>query len=340
MAVFLPVTQIVSEKQNECKTNSICGPAGGEVNVDDPQGYLYGARVVIPPGALDSERSFWIEEASGTGPSLPVGFFAYPNGIASRAIFQLWTGGDLPYDLGLYFYFPVQGMTNAAGDIPSAFAYDERTGKWGIVLPDAIDANIMTVRTNYREKWRWGKIVLHEVEKENLVPVLEEKLGKENWAAIAVKFNEFFNHPEVQQVELTCSSLTNYRNIFLESMKQNYRQELEIWQAQFGYRCGLCDVFSEKFLEGLKLWVAEEVLTYVVQVLIENQDLSIKQAFAAVLTLFVYDTFVKFLYQCDYECLAKEGGFLFWFDVAAYYTCIVWQEAIDRAISTGWITCP
>jgi hypothetical protein len=342
MAVFLPVTEIVYEKQTECNTNHICGPAGGEVGkVSRPDSYLPPVRIVVPPGALDQERSFQIEDTFyGYVPSLPWGFIAYPDSLGHPATFGLETGGDLPYDLGLYFYFPVEGMTIGPREIPSAFGYDERTGKWGIVLPDTIDSNTLTVRTNYREKWSWGKIVLDDVETEHLFPALEEKLGKDEWAAIAAKFGEFFDHPEFQQVELTCESLTNYRNIFLESMKQQYRQLLETWKAQFGYRCGICDVFSERFTENCKLWVVGKILDIFVDVLIYSGDLDIRQSLIAVSTLFVYDVMVKALGLCDFDCLFKEGGWPFAFDLVAYYMCIAWQEAIDKAIATRWGTCP
>jgi hypothetical protein len=350
MAVFLSRALTVQENQRVCSTTGYCGPEGGELKVTDPGSDVYGVRIVIPPGALDSVRSLTIEEAYGVGPSLPPGFIAYPD---LRAIFQLATGGDKPYDLGLEFYLPVQGMTIGPGQIACAFAYDERVGKWGIVLPDTIDGSTMTFKTTYRERWMWGKIVVDAVAVEYLVPVVEEKYGVETWRAIVERVNEFYNQPEVQNLQPNCASLITLRDNFLESMKQGFRQRLETFQTQFGdcvtYKSsgvsGTCDVLSEEFFSEALTYLKDKLEIEFIEILMGGGPIDALLSGPGFMDCLLLLRMIK-LYEeinslgCAYECVTAKGGLDFWIDFAAYYASKLSQAMITMAINEEWVPCP
>jgi hypothetical protein len=290
----------------------------------------------------------------GQPPSLPPGFIAYPNQF-NPCGFVLETGGNRPYNVGLYFYFPVQGMTIGPGEIACAFTHDGRTGKWGIVLPDAIDGGTMTFKTTYREIWKWGKIVIDQVPKEYLVQVIEEKFGADTWRAIVERINQFYNEPEVQQLQPNCTSLKAFRDGYLESMSQEFRQRLETWQGQFGVDCGICissnecgkcTVLSEEFLS--------EVFTYL-RAKIEYEFIELLRGSYHILFLSPLQNDVvdyTLLWRmksllaemnmlgCAYECVTDKGGLVFWMDFAAYYVSKMGQVMITMAIDEGWVTCP
>ena len=353
MAVFLTRALTFLEKWSECSATGYCGPEGGELMVTDPVSYVYGVRIVIPPGALDSVRSLTIEEAYGVAPSLPAGFIAYPNGLNSRAVFQLDTAGDKPYDLGLEFYLPVQGMTIGPGEIACAFAYDGRTGKWRIVLPGTIDGTTMTFKTTYREMWMWGKIVIDQVTEEYLVQLIEEKYGADTWSAILDRINQFYNEPEVQQLQTDCASLRAFRDGYLESMSQTFRQRLETWQGQFGdcvickySSCGTCNVLSEEFLSEVFTYLKAKIEYEFIQLLMGTYHILFLTNEPSWIVDYVLFWRMELLYAemnslgCAYECVTDKGGQVFWMDFAAYYASKMGQAMITLAINEGWVTCP
>ena len=346
MAVFLSRALTVQENQRVCADTGYCGPEGGELRVTDPDSDVYGVRIVIPPAALDSVRSLTIEEAYGLGPSLRPGFVAYPD---LRAIFQLATGGDKPYDLSLDFHLPVQGMTIGSGEIACAFAYDERTLKWGIVLPDAVDGTTMTFKTTYREMWMWGKIVVKDVEVEDLIPVVEGKYGVETLAAIADRIREFYNQPEVQNLQTDCTSLATFRDTFLEPMKQDFRQQLETFQAQFGEcaicrpsgGCATCDVLSEEFFREALIYLKDRLQIEFIELLMGGSVMDPLLTGASITDVLLLLQWMKlweeiYSLDCAYECVTNIGGLDFWIDFAAYYICGISQAVISMAIDEGW----
>lgn len=248
---------------------------------------------------------------------------------------------------------PVQGMTVGPGEIACAFAYDGRTGKWGIVLPDSIDGGTMTFKTTYREMWMWGKIVVDAVDVEYLVPAVEGKYGVDAWRAIVERINQFYNEPEVQQLEPTCASLITLRDGFLESMKQGFRQRLVDYQAQFGdcvickssVDCGTCDVLSEEFFKDSLIYFKDKLQIEFIELLMGGGPLG-PLLTGAGLTECVLLMRMMLLYKeiwslgCAYECITEKGGLDFWIDFAAYYVSKMGQAVITMAINEGWVPCP
>jgi len=346
MAVFLSRALGVQEQQIECSTTGYCGPAGGELSVTNPSSCAYGVRIVIPPGALDvvgeERRSLWIVDNPnyGLAPSLPPGFIAYPNRFNPCGI-ALDTGGDRPYNVGLYFYFPVQGMTIGPGEIPCAFAYDERVGKWRILLPESIDGSTMRVKANYRMVWKWGKMALKEVEEEYLVQAIEEKYGADTWTAILARIDEFTNL-NGQQVERNCASLINLRDGFLEFWKQSFRQRLLEYQPQFAV-CGTCDVLSEQFAEDIKTFISNRFEIEMWELLGMWADSTGGRGVLAKLycEFKILEAWWEIRHLgCSPTCVTEKGGIDFWVDYASYYVGVFGQQLINLSIEIGWVTCP
>jgi len=341
MAVFLSRALAVQEQQIECSTTGYCGPAGGELSVTNPSSCAYGVRIVIPPGALDvvgdERRSIWIVDNPdyGLAPSLPPGFIAYPNQF-NPCGFALDTGGDLPYNVGLHFYFPVQGMTIGPGEIPCAFAYDGRVGKWRIVLPESIDGSTMTVKANYRRVWKWGKVALKEVPEEYLVQAIEEKYGADTWKAILARIDELYSNLKGQQVERNCASLINLRDGFFEDWKQAFRPRLLEYQAQFGV-CGTCDVLSEQFSKDIATYISNR-LEIEMWELLEGASDGLAMLYCLFKQFQAWDEIFKL--GCSPTCVTDKGGIDFWIDYASYYMGVFGQQLINLVIEQRWVTCP
>jgi hypothetical protein len=343
MAVFLSRALAVREQQIECSTTGYCGLAGGELSVTDPSSCAYGVRIVIPPGALDvvgdERRSFSIVDDPdyGLAPPLPPGFIGHPNQF-NPCGFALDTGGDLPYNVELYFYFPIQGMTIESGEMAFAFAYDERLGKWSLVLPESIGGSTMTVKANYRRVWKWGKIVFNQVPKEYLVQVIEEKYGADTWKVILARIDELYNNLKGQQVERTCASLINLRDGFFEDWKQAFRPRLLEYQAQFG-ACGACDVLSEQFSKDIFTYISNRLEVEMWELLEQVAgDKELAVLYCLFKQLQAWDEIAKL--GCSPTCVTDVGGIDFWIDYASYYMGVFGQQLINLAIEQGWVTCP
>ena len=346
MAVFLTRALTALEQQLECSTTGYCGPAGGELSINTPGSCASGTRILIPPGALDvvgdERRSFSIvnDPDYGLAPSLPPGFIPYPNQF-NPCGFSLETGGDLPYNVGMYFYLPVQGMTIGPGEIPCAFAYDERGSKWHIVLPESVDGSTMTVKASYRRVWKWGKMALKDVPEEYLVQVIEEKYGADTWMTILARIDEFKNL-NGQQVERNCASLINLRDGFLEDWKQAFRQRLLEYQPQFAV-CGTCDVLSEQFSEDIKTYISNRLEVEMWELLEMWADsMGGRGVLAKLYCEFkILEAWWEIRHLgCSPTCVSDVGGVDFWVDYASYYVGVFGQQLINLAIEIGWVTCP
>ena len=227
----------------ECEREDLYGPQGGEIEITDVSSFIYGLRIVIPAGALDECRSLWVEE--GYAPVLPIGCGSYRS-RGYRAEFGLETGGDEPYDLELEFYFPVTGMVIGSGESPCAFGYDQRAGKWNVIMPDGFDGTTMMVKTTYHDYWKWGKMNLDVVSAENLIGAMKEKYGEETWNSAISGIAEAIDVLETLYVDRTCQTWTRMRDVDLPDLIQTQENILLSYQSQIG-QCGTCDLFSEEF---------------------------------------------------------------------------------------------
>ena len=343
MAVFLTRALTALEQWIECSTTGYCGPVGGELSIATPGSCASGVRIAIPPGALDvvgdERRSFSIvnDPDYGLAPSLPPGFITYPNQF-NPCGFALDTGGDLPYNVELYYHFPIQGLVVESGEKAFAFAYDERLGKWSLMLPESIDGSTMTFKANYRRVWKWGKVVLNQAPEEYLIKVIEEMYGTDTWNAILARVDEFYNSLGDQQVERTCASALKLRDGFFGTWKQAFRPGLLEYQAQFG-ECGTCDVLSEQFSKDIVTYLSNRIEIEMWELLeAVAGEKPLAQLYCLFKQLQAWDEIGRL--GCSPWCVNNVGGMPFWIEYASYYLGVFGQQVINLAIAQGWITCP
>jgi hypothetical protein len=326
---------------NECEGLDVYGPAGGTIQITDTTSAFYGLRIVIPAGALDECRSLYVDEGFASG--FPNGGIAYPD---YNAQFDLSTGGDKPYDLELVFYFPVQGMAIGSGESPCAFGYDERTGKWNILLPDNFDGNTMMVRTTYRDKWTWGKMDLNVVSTENMIGAVKEKFGEEAWNSAINGIAEAINVLETLHVDRTCQTWTRMRDMDLPNLIQTQKNILLNYQSQLG-SCGTCDLLSEQF--GLEL---SKYITAKTAILTADLWNLFTGSWAGYLPFlsdidlfmnmerFVAVSFIE-SQECNYSCVTEELGLGVYTTYAVHYVYMVTHLMVALAIDGDfWVTCP
>ncbi len=325
----------------ECEGEDIYGPAGGVIEITDINSAFYGLRIVIPAGALDECRSLYVDE--GFVSDLPAGCAAYPN---YNAQFDLSTGGDKPYDLELEFYFPVTGMAIGAGEAPCAFGYDERAGKWNVIMPDAFDGATMTVRTTYRDKWMWGKMNLDVVSTDNLIGAMKEKYGEETWNSAISGIAEAIDVLKTLYVDHTCQTWTRMRDVDLPDLIQEQENVLSSFQSQIG-QCGTCDLFSEEFGLDLSDYITAKTVILTSDLwnlftggwagylpFLSEVDLFMKLDRLIALTFIESQT-------CNYACITKELGLGVYEAYVMHRVYMVTQLVVVLAIDGDfWVSCP
>ncbi len=258
LAVLLLATCGKDEVTNDpdvlvCEGENVYGPQGGVIEITDTNSQFYGLRIVIPAGALNECRSLYVDE--GFVSFLPAGCSGYSR---SDAQFDLSTGGDKPYDLELEFQFPVANMTVGPDEYPCAFGYDNRTGKWNVIMPDEFDGSTMTVRTTYLDMWMWGKINRETIATEYLIGAVQEKFGDEAWNSALSGIAEAINVMHTLYVDQTCATWTRMRDVDLPGLIDEQVLVLESFQSQVA-QCGACDLFSDEFGSELSSYLLAKV---------------------------------------------------------------------------------
>jgi hypothetical protein len=326
---------------DECEGEDVFGPAGGMIEITDTNSVFYGLRIVIPAGALKECRSFYIDEGFASG--FPNGCVAYPT---SNAQFDLSTGGEKPYDLTLEFYFPMKGMEIGSGEAPCAFGYDERVGKWNIIIPDSFDGTTMMVKTTYRDKWTWGKMDLDVISTENMIDAVIEKLGEEAWNTAIGGIAKAIDVMKTLYVDRTCQTWTRMRDTDLPNLIQIQKNSLLTYQSQIS-ACGTCDLFSEKF--GLQL---SKYIMAKIQILTADLWNLFAGSWAGYLP-FLSDLdmlismqrymALSFIWsqKCNYACVTQKLGLVVYETYAMYYVYSATQLMVTLAIEGGfWVSCP
>jgi len=326
---------------DECEGEDIFGPAGGTIEVTDTKSVFYGLRIVIPAGALEDCRSFYINEGFAAG--FPNGGVAY---TMSNAQFDLSTGGDKPYETELEFYFPMKGMEIDSTEAPCAFGYDERVGKWSPILPDSYNGTTMMVKTTYRDKWTWGKMDLDVISTENLIEAVKEKYGEEAWTTAVGGIIKAIDVMKTLYVDRTCQTWIRMRDTDLPNLIEIKKGSLQSYQSQIGV-CGTCNLFSDQF--GLEL--SKYIVAKIIILTADLWDLFVGNWAGYMPFLSDVDLLMSmqryialaFIWQqeCDYACVTKELGLGVYETYAMYYVYSATQLMVALAIENGfWVSCP
>lgn len=318
------------------------GAAGGEVSEKDSSSAIYGAKVVVPAGALTENRSFEMDEKFFRYP-LPDGFTPYPS---KDACFELIVSGDKPQGLNLTISFPVKGMTVAANEKPSAIVYDSSVSKWIILTPDHIDADTMTVSTTYRDYWMWGKMDLDKIDTDYLIGAVKERYGEAMWTSVIDSIATAVNTLNTLRVDRTCQTWTTLRDTTLPNLINQEKTILLDYQSKLGSSCGACDLFSAQFgFELSKYIVAQSVI---LSADIWNLLTSGKAGFLPVLgdidMLINMERFIAVLFiesqQCQYSCVTQTLGLPVYAHYTIHYVYLIAELFVVIALDDGWISCP
>jgi len=149
-------------------SETVIGPDGGVIEVTDPGSSIYGFKIVIPEGALDSSATITVSEVS-SAPSLPVGL------ISSNPIIEIST--DATFLKEIQMFFPLLNTSYYSETILCAFYNDTANSNWRIAAAEDINDNTMTVSTQHLSYWRWGEVSPDEVELETLQSFLNDTFG-------------------------------------------------------------------------------------------------------------------------------------------------------------------
>jgi hypothetical protein len=323
-----------------CEGENVYGPEGGTIEITDATSAFNGLRIVIPPGALDECRSLYVDEGYVSG--LPKGCTAYPN---YNAQFDLSTGGDKPYDLVLEFYFPVKGMAIGSGELPCAFGYDQRTGKWNVIMSDSYDGATMTVKTTYHDMWMWGKMNLDVVSTENLIGAVKEQYGDAAWSSAINGISQAINLLETLHVDKTCQTWTRVRDVDLPSLIQTQKNILLSYQPQIA-SCGTCDLFSQQFgIELSKYILAKTTILTADLWKLFTGGWAGYMPFLSDIDMFMnMERFIAVSFieaqACNYSCISKKTGLGIYTAYSIQYVYMVTQLMVAVAIDNGfWVSC-
>jgi|WetSurMetagenome_2_1015567.scaffolds.fasta_scaffold165875_1 hypothetical protein len=146
-------------------TEHVIGPAGGTIEVTDPNSYLKGVRITFPPGAVAQTTTIRIEEAWDI-PSLPAGLSAFyvPMNFVSSTTFSK----------DVEITFPVQLIPTADGDILGAYYWNTAKAKWTIIPARQVKGNKITITTRNSGLFWWGIARLSELDDDTVVASMEE----------------------------------------------------------------------------------------------------------------------------------------------------------------------
>lgn len=318
------------------------GAAGGEASVKDSSSPIYGAKVVVPAGALTQNRSFEMDEKFFRYP-LPDGFIPYPS---KDGCFELIVSGEKPYGLNLTISFPVKGMTVAANEKPSAIVYDSRVSKWIILTPDYIDANTMTVATTYRDYWMWGKMNLDKIDTDYLIGAVKERYGEAMWYSAIDSIATAINTLNTLRVDRTCQTWTTLRDTTLPNLITNEKTILLDYQSKLGSSCGTCDLFSTQF--GFELSKYLLARTVIISADIWDLLTSGRAGYLPVLgdidLLIDLERFIALCFiesqQCQYSCVTQKLGLPVYAHYTIHYTYLIAELFAVILLDDGWIPCP
>lgn len=152
-----------SEEPNPAE--HVIGPAGGTIEVTDPNSAIKGVRITIPPGALAETTTILVEETTDF-PSLPAGLSAFyiPMNFVSSAAFLK----------DVEITFPVQLIPDADGEILGAYYWNATKAKWTIIPARQVKDNKITIATRNSGLFWWGIARLSEVDDDTVVASMEE----------------------------------------------------------------------------------------------------------------------------------------------------------------------
>lgn len=293
------------------RVEKVIGPEGGTVEVTDPSSEIYGVKVEIPAGALAEETTIIIEETR-YAPSLPTGL------TSGNPIVNL--SPDTPFLKDIEITFPIQNIPNGDEEILCGFYWDTDNANWIVVPPEQINDNEMIIKTNHISLWRWGTVLLNEVETETVTAWMEDMF--DDWSQLQTIVED--------QLEPFTSAIQDWENwvycdnqdailSLLDFMAQGAEERIAEYLESVWDVCKICD--SENVCvncDARELIIGQPVEWLEIEIEIYMTELQLSEVLGEILGKMVawvqYEEAIHSL-GCDYRCILENGNFDFYTDL-------------------------
>lgn len=322
---------------------TVIGPDGGVIEVTDPESSIYGFKIEIPEGALDSYATITVSEVS-SAPSLPVGL------ISSNPIIEV--SADAPFLKEIQMFFPLQSTFYYSETMLCAFYYNTANSNWRIVAAESMNGNTMTVSTQHLSYWRWGEVSPDEVELETLQLFLNDTFGTDYVSRFETAIDNYLQ-PLLDGTWNYCDHRTEIAD-FLKVTAENAKIDAEIYLQLVGNECDIeawgpdpttSDIFygleelaemNYEFWESQLSFWPEEWYDIVDFVPIVGE---IKGFYETAHALYVLEQKQEAL-KAEYLCIFDNADPELWINLGAYYIAEGLRYGLTIAEMLGYITCP
>ncbi len=289
------------------------GPEGGVIEVTDPGSSIHGFKIEIPEGALAETTTITVTRGADA-PSLPAGLESGYNPVIELT-------ADAPFLKEIQITFPILDLPENSEKLLSAFYWDTAEAKWQVVVPESIASNSMIIQTPHFSYWRWGEVILDEVETETLDPLYDWMYGPDFFDELKAEIENVFNQLNFLNY---CDNQQEIYDFFLET-KKNAKDSVGEALTAISSVCNVCGLTPNDFLSvGISEIIEINWQYYVFDALLgfgPSNVYEILQDIGVVgkhpLDMW-YDSRMENL-SCDYPCIFKNSDFTLWGNMGLYY---------------------
>ena len=301
-------------------TTAIIGASGGVIEVTHGGSELLGLRVEVPAGAFSSDTAVTISprESSGSTNALAPGLAALGAGFDLVA--------DAPFAEDIQIAFPIRAAVVQDDQLLSAFYFDDEASEWTAQFAQAVDAGEFSIATRRLGAWRWGLMLLVDVEQDSLTSPLESTYGADAIASIKKGAQDYID----AQLEDLNSFLTwnscDALNAIFDSVGQTRDEAKLATEANLNATCGPCELGVEVLIEDLVAVIKGKFIKNFGEQLIDNIDFG-GPGIGGFIAGIVMEGMAKAAVDaasmpqlnCDYRCYYDENPELYWETLGAYY---------------------
>lgn len=328
-------------------TGTIIGPDGGQVVMGSSQTPGDAVRLVVPAGAWAQCWEVQIEpDYSGYNtPYYPAGFLPsqYSNwGSVSISIYRQGASGEriyAPDSMYVELSFPLVSIPADSLRVIGTYYYDNTAMDWRVRLPDARDAEFVTVRvSDWNHPWWFGRIDLQGVDFQRyMAPALENRVGTETWTRIMAVMDSIYNKAQ-PSLALNCVAANLVQSLF-KGLSDNGAAGVRGIQA--GLNCGACDALSDAFWDAwsdylMAKWSAGFGVDLFFQFVPGAEVLKV---LAGETVSFLIDKAISESFSCHFQCYFDAIPKVWYLYMAEYY---VGKGAVSliQDFKTGYLRCP
>lgn len=322
-------------------SSTVIGPEGGVIEVTDPGSSIYGFKIEIPEGAFDSDATIIVHELPGI-PNLPAG-------LKSRSP-EFKITADAPFLKEIQIFFPLQNTSDNNKKMICAFYWDSVNSAWWeifipewlVVIPESMNDNTMSVSTQHSGSWRWGEVLLDEVEIETIEPLLDETFGPDYMdkleTAMVNKFGQLWGNWDY------CANRFEIAKV-VKGIREDAKIRAEVNLESVNKDCN--DVFGLNPTVGDIFYGINEFIDIHLQYLGENiaaEGLSLVPYIGGILEI-CGKAYAEALYKQrlenlanDYKCIFEKADSELWLDIGLYF--VADAALLGMALAETYSPCP